>query len=241
MDWEHHVPLNSCVGSPRPQCLYCMWCFWKVLRRRSDSPRDAVVKNPPPDAGNWAQSLDQEGPLEDEDMAAHSSILAWRIPWTKEPGGLQSMGLQRVGHSWATEHVGISEVMRVQGPWWIHVPVRTGRETRRFPLSLWRWWRGAVYLLEDNSSQLPTLWKIHFCWLSLPVYDILLWQLKQYKTEEERDISWWHVCTKNKQILPKQEGKLSFGTVNYLMTFLFLNSSLVSFPFQEKFQSCLRI
>ena len=35
-------------------------------------------------------------------MAIHSSILAWRIPWTKEPGGLQSMGLQRVGHNWAT-------------------------------------------------------------------------------------------------------------------------------------------
>ena len=42
-------------------------------------------------------SLGQEDPLE-ERMATHSSILAWRIPWTKEPGGLQSMGLQRVGH-----------------------------------------------------------------------------------------------------------------------------------------------
>ena len=37
-------------------------------------------------------------------MATHSSILAWRIPWTEEPGRLQSMGLQRVGHDWATEH-----------------------------------------------------------------------------------------------------------------------------------------
>ena len=39
----------------------------------------------------WAQSLGQEDPLEEE-MAAHSSILAWRIPWTEEPGGLQLMG-----------------------------------------------------------------------------------------------------------------------------------------------------
>ena len=39
-------------------------------------------------------------PLEKE-MAAHSNILAWKIPWTEEPGGLQSMGLQRVGHDWA--------------------------------------------------------------------------------------------------------------------------------------------
>ena len=46
-------------------------------------------------------SLGQEDPLEKE-MAPHSSILAWRIPWTEEPGGLQSMELQRVGHNWVT-------------------------------------------------------------------------------------------------------------------------------------------
>ena len=49
------------------------------------------------------QSLGQEDPLEKE-MATHASILAGRIPWTEEPGGLQSMGLQRVRHDWATEH-----------------------------------------------------------------------------------------------------------------------------------------
>jgi len=43
------------------------------------------------------QSLGQEDPLEKE-MATHSSILAWKIPWTEEPGGLQSMGSPRVGH-----------------------------------------------------------------------------------------------------------------------------------------------
>ena len=46
----------------------------------------------------WVQSLGQEDPLEEE-MATHSSILAWRIPWREEPGGLQSIGLQRVGHA----------------------------------------------------------------------------------------------------------------------------------------------
>ena len=45
----------------------------------------------------WVRSLGWEDPLEKE-MATHSSILAWRIPWMEEPGGLQSMGLQRVGH-----------------------------------------------------------------------------------------------------------------------------------------------
>ena len=47
------------------------------------------------------QSLGREDPLEKE-MATHSSILAWRIPWREEPGRLQSMGSQRVGHNWAT-------------------------------------------------------------------------------------------------------------------------------------------
>ena len=44
----------------------------------------------------WVQSLGGEDPLE-EGMTTHSSILAWRIPWTEEPGGLQSIGSQRVG------------------------------------------------------------------------------------------------------------------------------------------------
>ena len=48
----------------------------------------------------WVLSLGREDPLEEE-MATHFSILAWKIPWTEEPGGLQSMGLQRVEHNWA--------------------------------------------------------------------------------------------------------------------------------------------
>ena len=51
----------------------------------------------------WVQSLGWEDPLE-EGMATHSGILVWRIPWTEEPYGLQSMGLQRVGHDRETEH-----------------------------------------------------------------------------------------------------------------------------------------
>ena len=50
-----------------------------------------MVKTPPANAGD-AESLGQEDPLEKE-MATHSSILAWKIPWTEEPGGLRSMGL----------------------------------------------------------------------------------------------------------------------------------------------------
>ena len=58
-----------------------------------------MLKNLPAMHETWVQSLGQEDPLEKE-MATHSSILAWRIPWTEEPGGLQSMGSQRVRHNW---------------------------------------------------------------------------------------------------------------------------------------------
>ena len=56
-----------------------------------------MVKNPPAMWETWVLSLAWEDPLE-EGMATHSSILAWRIPMDEEPGGLQSMGSQRVGH-----------------------------------------------------------------------------------------------------------------------------------------------
>ena len=57
-----------------------------------------MVKNLPAMQKTWVQSLSQEDPLE-KGMAIHSSILAWRIPWTEEPGGLQPIGSQKVGHN----------------------------------------------------------------------------------------------------------------------------------------------
>ena len=56
-----------------------------------------LVKNPPTMQETWVRSLGREDPLEKE-MAIHSSTIAWKIPWTEEPGRLQSMGSQRVGH-----------------------------------------------------------------------------------------------------------------------------------------------
>ena len=56
------------------------------------------VKNLPAMQETCVPSLGQEDPWEKE-MATHSDILAWRIPWTEEPGGLRSMGSQRVGHN----------------------------------------------------------------------------------------------------------------------------------------------
>ena len=67
-----------------------------------------MVKNLPAMQETWVQSLGWEDPLGEEGMATLSSILSSRIPvkslWTEEPGGLQSMELQRVGHNWATKH-----------------------------------------------------------------------------------------------------------------------------------------
>ena len=57
-----------------------------------------TVKKPPVMQETWVQSLGWEDPLE-KGMATYSSIITWRIPWTEEPGGLQSMGSQRVGHN----------------------------------------------------------------------------------------------------------------------------------------------
>ena len=64
-----------------------------------------MVKNLPAMQETWARSLGWEDPLEKR-MATHSSILAWTIPQTEEPGGLQSMGLQRIRHErLSTQHI----------------------------------------------------------------------------------------------------------------------------------------
>ena len=67
-------------------------------------PSAQTVKNMPAMKETQAQSLGQEDPQE-KGMATHSSILAWRIPWTEEPGGRQSMGSQGVWYDWATNTV----------------------------------------------------------------------------------------------------------------------------------------
>ena len=70
--------------------------------------------------------LGQEDPLEKE-MATHSSILAWKILWTEEPGRVQSMGSQRVGHNWATKHKHNENRIKIKGlPLLILVTVVSG-------------------------------------------------------------------------------------------------------------------
>ena len=64
-------------------------------------PDGSAVKNWPANAETWVQSLGREDPLK-KDMTTHSSIRTWEIPRTKEPGGLQSMGSQKVTHDFTT-------------------------------------------------------------------------------------------------------------------------------------------
>ena len=71
--------------------LHATSCFrWASLVAQTVKPLPTMQET-------WVRSLGREDPLEKE-MATHSNIHAWKIPWTKEPGGLQSMALQRVGH-----------------------------------------------------------------------------------------------------------------------------------------------
>ena len=73
--------------------LFSIYYGVRVLAQR--------VKRLPAKQETWVRSLGQEDPLEKE-MATHSSILAWKIPWTEKPGRLQSVGSQRVRHDWVT-------------------------------------------------------------------------------------------------------------------------------------------
>ena len=89
-----------------------MLFLWEKFIALLGFPGGSVVKNLPVMEEMWQElqvcSLDQEGLLEKE-MAAHSSILAWEIFWTEEPGWLQSMGLQKnqCGHSPRAKHPGV--------------------------------------------------------------------------------------------------------------------------------------
>ena len=89
-----------------PAALWLLWtegrAFFLCIQRAWAAQVVLVVKNPPAGAGDVKRSPGGvEDPLE-EGMATHSSILAWRSPWTEEPGGLQSRGSHRVGHAEAT-------------------------------------------------------------------------------------------------------------------------------------------
>ena len=91
----HEIPKNTTWICQSSSTIYIALTLYLGFPGGSDSKESAC------NAGDMVWSMDREDPLEKE-MATHSSILAWRIPRTEEPGGLQSMGSQRVRHDWAT-------------------------------------------------------------------------------------------------------------------------------------------
>ena len=155
-----------------------------------------MVKHLPAMRETWVWSLGREDPLEKE-MATHSSTLAWKIPWMEEPGRLQSMGLQRVGHDWATSlffHCSLGL------PRWL-----SGKESacqcRRSEFNPWvrkilwrrKWQPTQVYLPEKFHGQRS-------------LEDYSLWSWKQYDTIEWLSIH-RHYFSEMKQ-LPKLRLKI---------------------------------
>ena len=112
-DWSLHMQVSSMArANARAWVLRCtawirlndVWHLLVFMQKRGGFLGGAVVKNPPATAGDVGSTpgLGRE-PLEEE-MATHSSILTWRIPWTEELSRLQFLGSQRVEHDWVTEH-----------------------------------------------------------------------------------------------------------------------------------------
>ena len=128
----HKTQPDKSVNVVRLGLFFFFFCFILCC-----FPSSSVVKNLPSmqeTQETWVWSLGEEDPLE-KGMATHSRILACRIPWTEEPGGLQPMGSQRVGHNWVTKHI-------VPAP-------------RQLTLEKCRLWR-SCFLAMDN---LPVTWQ----------------------------------------------------------------------------------
>ena len=128
-----------------------------------------MVKNPPVMQETWVRSLGQEDPLEKE-MAIHSSILTWRLPWTEKPGGLQSTGSQRVGHDWVTNtaHLELSLIylgfrklvkhLSFSHPWWSELqPNSQKRKKKREGGAQW------AFLGPLPSFRPLAYWRATFC------------------------------------------------------------------------------
>ena len=149
---------NDLVGREESSILYGteMWVWWGF-------PGCSVVKNPPANSGDVGSIF-----LLKKEMATHSSILAWKIPWTEEHGGLQSMGLERVGHDWVTsagilaweipwteEPGGVTFHRVAKSQMWLR-QLKNNNNNNSVHSIVFMWadtWRHTSYLVRNKNSQ----------------------------------------------------------------------------------------
>ena len=136
--WETNAVLHIHLQPPHDQVPLIL-SLPKVT-----SPVAQMVKRLPTRQETWVRSLGWEDLLEKE-IVTHSSILAWKIPWMEEPGRLQSMGSQRVGHNWATKPIKL-DVCVGKIPW------------RRERLSTPGFWPGEFYGQSMGSQRVGHDW-----------------------------------------------------------------------------------
>ena len=127
-----------------------------------------MVKHLPTMPETWVQSPGWEDPLEKE-MATHFSILAWKMSWTEEPFMLQSMGLQRVVHNWATSLI-----------------YKTNKNSISLTGWLWWWNKRIIVTLSNDKASINLTSFLHFSFFSL---DKMIQLLKRWK---EFFKGWFH-------------------------------------------------
>ena len=117
-------PADSCPCDVSPSSVWVVWNHIPWFSTVSFSRMFWWLRQSLPAVQEtWVRSLGQEDPLEEE-METHSSILSWKTLWTEEPGRLQSMGLQRIGHDWVTKTSTATNLANIMTEWtWIASPL----------------------------------------------------------------------------------------------------------------------
>ena len=147
------MPLNKCSpekktrNSLRSRAIRLKCWASQVAQWLPANAEEAKVAGLIPGAGR---------PLE-EGTATHSSILAWRIPWTEEPGGLQSRGSQRVGHDLATKH---AHTLRYKTSKWLSFLQRNSADKATFKAGGWESWAPRSHLEVTLSPGFPSCTKV---------------------------------------------------------------------------------
>ena len=151
---SHSVFWEAQVHNPQVSCYASLFIFKCFLG-------GSMVKNPPANARDdpEMQSIPGLRRSPEEEMVTHSSILAWEIPWTEEPRGLQSMGLQRVGRGWATKQQQQQFIFKAYWLLIVHTSLHYGL--------LFFFWKKVVFLSWMSVlNLLKQMHKFNFSWKS---------------------------------------------------------------------------